>query len=324
FPSVTRDSRSISVFPTSARAARAFNATVVVKTNSVHTLNMSVGVNDPVAAGAAIATQLLDLSDIGGLVAEQYRIYAEEQCPPGLEVCGEPNVGTSACTRKLANSGPEVFLGPDNSGNSRAFSKYVVGHELGHAMAFSAFGFLGGSYCEAVPTDQLLCRCDFVTVSNKLHCLNSREEVAPAQTEGFAHFYAANLMNRRTENSCVFTYYKELVHPVGVLPPPVPVQCNTMPAWRDAFCPKNDTGTEVDWLAFYWRLTSDGGVASSRRFSLADFESLYEEACGDILCNGDVPKFSDLVAAARRRFVTNPAKIAFFIEAGAAAGVDNL
>jgi hypothetical protein len=323
FPSMTRENRSISVFPTSARQARAYTSTIVVQADRNHTLIMNKGLNDPVAAAAAISTHLLDLSDIGGLAAQQYRIYAEEQCPPSLPTCGEPLVGTSACTQLLPNSGPEVFLGPDNSGGWRAFSKFVVAHELGHAMAFVAIGFLGGDYCEVVPEDELLCRCDFVTVSNKLHCLNSREKIAPAQTEAFAHFYAANMMNRRTENSCVFTYYKEMITPFTIAQPPFPVQCNIMSQWRDNFCAKNDTGVGIDWLPFYWRLTSDSGAASARRFALADFVNLYREACGNARCVGQQPKFADLVAAARREFGTNHAKTLFLIEAGAAAGIDN-
>ena len=48
-----------------------------------------------------------------------------------------------------------------------------------------------------------MCRCDHVTSSNQLHCLQSREKIDTAIIEGFGYFFAAKLFNDEDENDCL-------------------------------------------------------------------------------------------------------------------------
>jgi hypothetical protein len=164
-----------------------------------------------------------------------------------------------------------------------------------------------------------------------------------AETEGFAHFFAANLMNLATNNSCTFIYYKDYLLPDGTPhKPPNAVPCfyNSGPPqmWMQNKCATGNTsmgadgvtagGVEWDWLTFFWELHNRGANA----YTSTDLQHVYQQAC-----NGNV---TSLCASAKVFFDTlnggsstlkqaaaslfGSAKSQYFIDAGKKHGINVL
>ncbi len=73
-------------------------------------------------------------------------------------------------------------------------------------------------------------------VCNQAHCLQSREFYGDGLTEGFAHFYAANIFNDTSQTDCKFVYYKEFREPdpdavYRDLLPPIARSCDVPQKW---------------------------------------------------------------------------------------------
>jgi hypothetical protein len=189
-------------------------------------------------------------------------------------------------------------------------SKYTVAHEFGHFVQGNAHGPVRGVY---EPGDPLgappLCRCDHVPVDQQLHCLQSLEEPNAAQVEGYAQYFAARAFNADIDEGgagCTFVYYKEFLdracvpgaacrpHPTEaglfINDPPVPIPCDVAKRWRDSNClngpgsspaPSADllnTGTELDWMQFYYGIVN-APVAAERWTSRLIHEA-YIVGCG--------------------------------------------
>ena len=263
----------------------------------------------PVTNVSAIVSHLLTRPD-HGVTSGQYIIYADVGCPsyPG-----------SSCAGTLIYLSPgSGYLGPHSDW------KYIVGHELGHIVQRRAKVKLETSYF-AIPPDPAypLCNCDHVTVSNNLHCLQSLEDTTSAQVEGFGHFYAAMMFNDASPNDCTFVYYKEFLDFVFWEPtqpvlwpfmPPFPRDCAAPAQWRDVCSQQADTGTEYDWLGFYW--------AMYNQMTMDDLFQIYRDACGGTCYNAFMP-WEQLRQAAEAYFGAGDPAYQAFVAAGAAYRVDN-
>jgi hypothetical protein len=103
------------------------------------------------------------------------------------------------------------------------------------------------------------------------HCLQSLEVSESAQQEAFGHFISARLWNYTPtedgyDGSCHFSYYKNTSAPNlrgdddGI--PVVPIDCAVAYGHRDNQCSavtidSHVAGSEVDWMTFYWDITTD-------------------------------------------------------------------
>jgi hypothetical protein len=193
-----------------------------------------------------------------------------------------------------------LFIMPSPTGWAHdARWKFVIGHELGH-MAEDFFGvpqtppvyFYSGdtpstsgtddpASASATPALTANCTCS-AAVDASAHCLQSMEEDATAIGEGFGHFYASrlwNLLPAEGGTSCNFEYYKAISGTALISdpqPPPVGVDCGIAHALRDTECMDvsivdsammpTQYASEVDWLTYFWDLTTNplldsGGVA---------------------------------------------------------------
>lgn len=175
----------------------------------------------------------------GGLTGETYILY-DEECDGG-----------GSC-----NDGGEIYLSPDVG----AVRKYVIAHEMGHALAaelengtyanFDYTASLGGCY----------------TVATRDHEINSKEYQSAAANEGFAHFYSAVVFNDDTETDCHVEYYKTVDWDLDGTVDDQTTDCESGPVNGADYLGDSCIGTitnrgvEYDWLRFWWDLTTDEGV----------------------------------------------------------------
>ncbi|MFC1482563.1 hypothetical protein ACFL51_02030, partial [Myxococcota bacterium] len=166
--------------------------------------------------------------------------------------------------------------------------KYVIAHETGHRMAYLLDGPIrlqNDSYSYHEPTTRA-CRCDHVTSSNQLHCLQSKEYAHAARIEGFAHFWASVAFNNRFDGDGVFVHGKEFFEPdydqngnpleTGIIiSPPIYVNLTEKVRWMDNNCNLNsiDRGTEWDWLLFFWALWTS--PIQEALFNVADIALIF-------------------------------------------------
>jgi hypothetical protein len=172
-----------------------------------------------------------------------------------------PGYESSSCWSSYDDS---IYLSP-NGGDH----KFVISHEVGHQSQFDRTGYLGSGYDHVVPSYDWQCRCDHVTSSNQAHCLQSREYIDTAILEGFGYFFAAKLFNEEDESNCRMAHSKQLAIPHPLYPedpelatiyqPPVVVDCREQVQWQENWCDAADTGTEWDWMNFFWEWHSGGG-----------------------------------------------------------------
>ncbi len=247
----------------------------------------------------AIVSTLLARAD-NGLRAGDFSFHTNVSCPtlPG-----------NSCVFY-----PDLYVGTGPWGTTDDEWKFVVAHEIGHLAQGAAYAAPSSNGYDAVSDPNSECRCDHVTVSNQLHCLQSLEDVGKAQTEGFAHYFAARTFNTQG-NDCVFAYYKEFLTPKTVngttidviASPPLPIDCAVPHQWRSTHCAETeDAGTELDWLTAY-RALEMGGV------TIDELYSVYDEACPGIGCGNDYIRWNDLAQAAEVVFgsPTHPKALLF-------------
>jgi hypothetical protein len=164
--------------------------------------------------------------------------------------------------------------------NGEMYKKFVVIHELGHAIGDGGTYHMKSSNYSLAVDDSNLCNCprsSGIFRADTNHCLTSKEYIRAAQNEGFAHFIATVLNNDRNENSAYFGYYKYLLRSgsEGDTPtsPPVKIRVDTREKWMETHCdPGNqDQGTEWDWMTFFWDLFSNNGNSNStKRWSISE------------------------------------------------------
>ncbi|MCC6618270.1 MAG: hypothetical protein IT341_04425 [Chloroflexi bacterium] len=132
-----------------------------------------------------------------------------------------------------------------------ADEKFTVSHELGHRIAHLR-GLPAGDCAYADAT---------CAASNGEHSMGSEEYQSCAFSEGFAHFYSADVWNSHHQSNCVFQYYK-------ASKPAVDCEASLSDLSSPASFPLalletcggniNDHGVEVDWLRTFWDVHTDG------------------------------------------------------------------
>jgi hypothetical protein len=240
-------------------------------------------------------------------------------------VCDDPNLtANDACTQShFMYTGAAVKT---NGGNGNVFSKWVLAHELGHAIHNHGRGEINRAF-DAVTSSTTFCRCEHVTVANQRHCLQSAETSSTAQSEGFGHFAAAKIWNHATGNDCVFTYYKDFRYPDGRggyqdQKPPNVTDCRTAVQWRDNQCFGATWGTEYDWMQFFWNTNTVGADTSS----MQDLFAIYQIACNGsptTKCAGEAVAWDDLLQAAETYHGIGSAKWLVFKDNGDDYSVDH-
>jgi len=151
--------------------------------------------------------------------------------------------------------------------------KYIISHELGHAVAYVRNGNASASKDYTADPDNC------VTDTARSHEAASKEYQSAAANEGIAHYYAAAVWNDTTESDCGFYYYKSIDWDLVEGNDPQEVDCEDAPMsglananYLEDLCDKPwlDLGTEWDWLRFFWDLTTDEGVSTEHIFDLWD------------------------------------------------------
>lgn len=223
---------------------------------------------------AAVSARIFTAAD-GLLTGAKSLILVDGACPdlpPG-----------NSCTSQADNT---LFLGtpitPTSSTNNALF-KFIIAHENGHLIEGQHTLMAKSSLTEGDDEiDNQACRCDHIIDDpgdNTTHCMQSREEYGAGFKEGFAHFYASMIYNSRDAAHCDFVYYKPInVGILGILEPPMRVDCDTVYEWRDDHCTPPDggpqTAVEMDYMRFLWNVYSKG----PNRLSATEIMNIFQSA----------------------------------------------
>jgi hypothetical protein len=160
--------------------------------------------------------------------------------------------------------------------------KHIIGHELGHRVAYANGWEAGANYnASGAPTE---CTCNYVEHGSQLHCLMSREYGDAAQEEGFGHFFAAAMFNDRIENNGKFVYCKESlnqdldtdnpIHPPSAWNAFVTDNGQWYNKYMSEQCDPGDVarGVELDWLRFYYEMWTTG----TYKYSVGELLDIWE------------------------------------------------
>jgi hypothetical protein len=180
---------------------------------------------------------------------------------------------------RFSPSLPAVLLSTTNS-----FRKIVTSHELGHYLQWLKSPSAYGPNVSLYRTD-----CPAVGESDgpgaNKHSMGSMEWQSGAFTEGWSHFYAADVWNNHNQSNCKFQYYKD-DNPI--------IDCESpQTGWPNAFMrnmcnnPKIGYGVEIDWLRQLWDVHTNGSsppsftammnwIASAAGFWGWDNDNVYE------------------------------------------------
>ena len=208
-----------------------------------------------VTHAAAVASTLLRQSELRPDLHITIDLKVNKGCNGGTldEACAHQ---TDAQLGALHNS---------SNGPGPLSFKNVVAHEMGHTLQDLGSGRPLSDYNAAGhAASESLCTCNhYAAPPNVKHCLQSRESASTAMAEGFGHFIAAKTYNGPGE-ACSFAYYKPF-QADGALtqPPPVVLDCKNPVKWRDNECFQATSGTEYDWLQFFWNVNAVGSNTST-------------------------------------------------------------
>jgi hypothetical protein len=186
---------------------------------------------------------------------------------------------------------------------------------MGHNVQHVSMGLLSWDYSHEVEYEY--CRC----INDENHCLQSREYISAAQLEGWAHFYAADLFNSGAQSNSWFAYYKQFNFFGFPLYPPVHVDAYGNPQWIRNHCNAIDTGSELDWLTFYWWINNKG----TYKYNYTDMKNVYRQACtgGTGNCNpSQNVHWNNLQSAVNTLFIEGSNKAIFWADTGDAKGVN--
>lgn len=266
-------------------------------------------VSYPYSPGTAVTTVTLQL---GTFMADYFRVSAVAmELEPSLLMAGQDwtllvRADTDAeCPGQASGcaGGSVVWLGqlPDGTWNNQF--KSVVAHELGHLSQDALFGSpsspgaSGPADYSDTPDDWIHCGCWYVeNPDDRLHCLASREYLASAFGEGYAHYFATRALNIASQSDAVFPYYKRVLKPspqnpncapggsCAYWPPPVAHNVMTEHRWLETECSGDadaHRGTEMDWLGLLYDL------GAKRGYSGTDLKDIMKDSavCGGY-CSG--------------------------------------
>lgn len=227
------------------------------------TTNVAVGSFTPRATLAAITGFALFRSSLG---LENKTIEVIESGPCGFS---SAHVELSGLAEGFAQVQIRDGTGPDSECDSSDHrrAKFIVTHEIGHALALLAFGIEdeepGIDYDFADP-DETVC------VTEGAYSPDTSEWSSTTAREGFAHFYATRVFNSPTNGNAVFTFGGRR-----------DVERNDPHAKGGRLhnnCDgtiKEGVSTNMDWLRFYWDMhapLSDGGPSD------AELLAVYKDA----------------------------------------------
>ncbi|MDJ0765591.1 MAG: hypothetical protein QNJ97_21595 [Myxococcota bacterium] len=158
-----------------------------------------------------------------------------------------------------------------------AKKKYLIGHEIGHALgAAKAYNLRGQSGDYGLGDWRTLCNCTDLSGDDPdefTHCLQSKEQVRAAESEGWGHFISTAAYNHRSGDSGIFGYYKHMKVPMGPFivewqnPIRVVTANSSGPRYQrhmETYCytsgqsAEKHYGVEWDWLHFFWNLWHNG------------------------------------------------------------------
>jgi hypothetical protein len=261
----------------------------------------------------AVATQFLLEADIGIGPSTVLNIVADSTSTLG--------------THTDPTSPYKVHLGRLPDGSKDAWWKYVIAHEMGHAIQGTLFGSLNINYDEDPDIDY--CNCGHIeNVLDARHCLQGREQGAAAQQEGWAQFIALDAMNNDTQSDGTFLYYKDFLFPptgyeqVGEQPPPVKIDGRKKYKWMNTIthCAKAGAylGTELDWMGFYYAVHS----TTANKYSISQFKSTYLQACTGGTCSNKKPTWTNLKDAAIALYGSGTPKVNHWNNRGIEYGVN--
>ncbi|MGH7272319.1 MAG: hypothetical protein ACREJ3_17970, partial [Polyangiaceae bacterium] len=168
---------------------------------------------------AAVTSRILNTPDLAISPKTPYWSFAGDVClgPNAQEVAAGDSCYFPGSTDALfVGTGPAPGQCPANHMcPPDSYWKYVVAHETGHMVQAHAIKSFSGSY-QIPPPAPALCQCKQVGTSNQLHCLQSVDDNATAQKEGFAQFFSARVWNDPASPSCTFVDYKDFLRPDSV------------------------------------------------------------------------------------------------------------
>lgn len=222
-------------------------------------------------------------------------VYSQD--PVFAELDGDiwANLGGYATSTRL-------YLKPDFT-----LKRFTIAHEIGHWLHSNwTDEAVAGGYAYSAIDDA----CKFSAVgSNSLHGLRSAEYGPDALREGFAHFIAAWVFDDQSTSDAQFKYYKTINDQWGeyedlidndyivsllggscdVSYPDYPTSCPGSgfvlggdSAWVEYHCPNdwaynnNEISSELDWMRFFWQLSSSDAEASTPIADLDDLLILLE------------------------------------------------
>lgn len=168
----------------------------------------------------------------GGLNGETFVLYTQA-CPGG----------TSNCL-----SGGNNYIVTNNR-------KFVIVHELGHAVAEKANGGLGANF-------------SYLLNNSSGHKFNSLEYQGAAANEGFASYYAAVAWNQTQETDCTYVLHYSIDWNSDTTNEPNVFSCeggipNVIDAEDyagDFLGAASNQGTQHDWMRFFWDLDNKEGL----------------------------------------------------------------
>jgi hypothetical protein len=208
-------------------------------------------------------------------------------------------------------------------GQGDASRKFVIAHEMGHMLQQSMWGRMKADTGVTFSPEPVLCTCNNVTMpGDRKHCMQSLEYSNAAQSEGFAHFVAADLFNDKDQNDAFFSYYKTFTiseNPLNIIHPPLWINISGPWRWMDGLCATDWGGVELDWLTFYYELNN----RSANQFSFAEIRTVYRTACGNANCNSTDVDWSDVSVATEVAYGAVSAKTTYLKAQMQKHGVDS-
>ncbi len=189
--------------------------------------------------------------------------------------CEPPDASCSNAGWPPSLSDDEILVNIDDETEDKFRQKFLVAHEVGHALEesyqFATFGttiYLYGSYDLAGGGAQ----CDDGAED---HALTSLEFTSAAIMEGFAHFLSADAYNDHHDDTGRFTYYKDALgfprdiqlEGQSAFNAAAPWESNRF-AQRVCDPTAQNSGTELDWMRFFWDLHTEDGGADGEHLSL--------------------------------------------------------